>query len=692
MIAEGRSFSGRERNCCFLNTGASPAAGGRFANISAVSGLDFPDDGRAAALVDWDQDGDLDVWISNRNAPRLRLMRNELPRKNRFVALRLEGNGKSTNRDAIGARVEISLKGDERPLIKTLRAGEGFLAQSSKWLHYGLGADGIIDKVSVRWPGGEIEQFTGIDINRRYKLIQGTGTARDLTLPVRESKLNPSVQEALPSSQTARIPLIELFAMPRSHFLGFDGQQRQLPIKPGRLLLVNLWASWCPPCQTELSEFAERYDELRAKGIDILALSVDRLEQDPPEEVNASAASLVTKSKFPFPVGQATSQLLTDMQDLHDLQIPIDSKLPLPCSFLIDQQGRLAVIYKGAVSVDVLLKDADHSKGNRIERLARAAPIAGQSIRHPEVEQTASDLAGFIRFQLASKLQRSGRIEAATSQYADVLKLWPDSSETHYNLGIVMHQQGRIAEAMAHYRQALQNKPNYAEAYNGLGIALHGQGKIVEAIKRYRQALQHKTNYAKAHANLGIALSQQGNIVKAIEQYHQALRIDPRDPKTHTNLGVALNQQGRIAEAIKHLQYALQVDPKNVQAHTTLGLALSIQGNASAAIQQYTRALKLNQDSPEALNNLAWIHATHPDPALRDGARAVLLAERCSELMGQGADTLDTLAAAYAEAGRFDHAVLCQTKAVELAPEAAKAGLNSRLQLYKAGKPYREKR
>ena len=77
---------------------------------------------------------------------------------------------------------------------------------------------------------------------------------------------------------------------------------------------------------------------------------------------------------------------------------------------------------------------------------------------------------------------------------------------------------------------------------------------------------------------------------------------------------------------------------------------------------------------------------------VRDGARAVLLAERCSELMGQGADTLDTLAAAYAEAGRFDHAVLCQTKAVELAPEAAKAGLNSRLQLYKAKKPYREKR
>ncbi|MCP4888112.1 MAG: hypothetical protein GY904_16060, partial [Planctomycetaceae bacterium] len=68
MIVEGRSFSGNERNCVFLNTGEAAAAKGRFANVSAVSGLDFPDDARAVALVDWDHDGDEDLWISNRNA------------------------------------------------------------------------------------------------------------------------------------------------------------------------------------------------------------------------------------------------------------------------------------------------------------------------------------------------------------------------------------------------------------------------------------------------------------------------------------------------------------------------------------------------------------------------------------------------------------------------------------------------
>ena len=84
MLAQGRSFSGRERNCCFLNTGRQ-----RFATISAVSGLDYPDDGRAVAVTDWDQDGDLDLWISNRNAPRLRLFRNDSPAHNHYLTVRL---------------------------------------------------------------------------------------------------------------------------------------------------------------------------------------------------------------------------------------------------------------------------------------------------------------------------------------------------------------------------------------------------------------------------------------------------------------------------------------------------------------------------------------------------------------------------------------------------------------------------
>ena len=86
MMDAGRSFSGNERNCFFINLG-----NGKFADISGLSGLDFPDDGRAISVTDWDNDGDLDLWITNRNAPRLRLMRNDTKEVN-FISLRLSGN------------------------------------------------------------------------------------------------------------------------------------------------------------------------------------------------------------------------------------------------------------------------------------------------------------------------------------------------------------------------------------------------------------------------------------------------------------------------------------------------------------------------------------------------------------------------------------------------------------------------
>ena len=149
LVGKGSSWSGYERNGCFLNTG------GPFADASYLSGLDFPDDGRGVAVTDWDQDGDLDVWFSNRTAPRLRLMLNQTSHDNsgRSVAFRLVG--KSCNRDAIGAVLELEMDDQEHRFVRSVRAGEMFLSQSSKWVHFGLPDQASINKVTGPWPGGE---------------------------------------------------------------------------------------------------------------------------------------------------------------------------------------------------------------------------------------------------------------------------------------------------------------------------------------------------------------------------------------------------------------------------------------------------------------------------------------------------------------------------------------------------------
>ena len=163
FLREGKSFSGQERNCCFLNLG-----NGQFANISAASGFDFADDARALALSDWDRDGDLDLWVSNRTGPRTRFLQNTSSTSNRVIQLSLRG--RSGNRDAIGTRVTV--RSPAWLLQRSLRAGDGYLAQSSKWVHLSLPADTGTYDVQVEWVGGQ-PQSLGELAPGRYVVEEG---------------------------------------------------------------------------------------------------------------------------------------------------------------------------------------------------------------------------------------------------------------------------------------------------------------------------------------------------------------------------------------------------------------------------------------------------------------------------------------------------------------------------------------
>ena len=166
MIALGRSLSGHERNCCFLNLKSES-----FANVSAASGFDFPADGRGLALTDWDGDGRLDMWLTNRTAPRLQFLKNDYENDHHSVSIRLIG--KNCNRDAIGARViVVDAQDSSQKLFKTLRAGEGYLSQSTKWLHFGLGTDAESVHLKVNWPDGTENVFRDLPVDTRYTIEQ----------------------------------------------------------------------------------------------------------------------------------------------------------------------------------------------------------------------------------------------------------------------------------------------------------------------------------------------------------------------------------------------------------------------------------------------------------------------------------------------------------------------------------------
>jgi Flp pilus assembly protein TadD/peroxiredoxin len=608
MVSQGRSWSGRERNCCFLNTGGS-----RFANISASSGLDFPDDGRAAAVVDWDQDGWLDLWVSNRNAPRLRFLRNDCRSgaegsgANHFLALRLSGNGRSTNRDAIGARVEVAggeIQGGR--LLKTLRAGEGFLAQSSKWVHFGLGRASRIERVVVSWPGGRSEEFGGIQVDRRYDLVQGSGLAKEWRRPGPPPALRPVAVELPPEAGGARIPLVALFPLPRSEYEDWKGRKVALPAGQGKHLLLNLWASRCGPCLAELKELAERESRIRAAGIEVLALSVDGLGEDRSDP--AAAAELLGKMSFPFPAGRATTGLVNLLQYLHDGLIALHRPLPVPSSFLLDPQGRLSVIYKGRLSIQDLLQDLTHSGGTRRERRRRAAQLPGSSIESEILERAALTEEMKSRFQLALDLERGGYAEEAMGQYQEVLASLPDFTEAHNNLGLLCARLGRLAEAVAHYGEALARKPGSPEVHYNLGLAYEKLGRLEEAREEYQRALALKPGYPGAHNALGLAFAKEGKMARAREEFESEVSLHPDSPDARNHLGLALLQAGQEEKAALHFQEALRLKPDHADAHNNLGVLLKREGRLEEAVLHYRQAILAQPGFAEAHNNLGSIY------------------------------------------------------------------------------------
>jgi len=175
-----------------------------------------------------------------------------------------------------------------------------------------------------------------------------------------------------------------------------------------------------------------------------------------------------------------------------------------------------------------------------------------------------------------------------------------------------------------------------------------------------------------------------------------AVKARPGDADTHTVLGVALVDQNRTEEAAAQFREAARLQPTNALAHYHLALIHQERKEMRAAVEQFRLALQAQPDWPESLNNLAWILAAHPDASLRNGAEAVTLAERACRLTNYKEPLLvGTLAAAYAEAGRFADAVRSGEQAHSLALAAGQKEIAQRnqelLEIYRRGHPYHEK-
>jgi len=245
------------------------------------------------------------------------------------------------------------------------------------------------------------------------------------------------------------------------------------------------------------------------------------------------------------------------------------------------------------------------------------------------------------------------------------------------------------------FTRCLEVAPNNYLVRHNLGCALSARGHKAEAAAEFTESLRCYPNNAMAHYCLALDLTDLGQTSEALAHYSEAARLRPRDASTQLNWGVLLAQQGHVSEAIEHFVAAIKFEPDNPSARLNLANALNQQGRTADALVQYRTTLKLAPAWPQALNRLAFVLATHQEERFRDGAMAVRLAEAANKLTAETQPALmNTLAAAYAEAGHFDKAVAAGQRARQLALNSSQNALipqiENCLQFYKAGKPYHE--
>jgi tetratricopeptide (TPR) repeat protein len=243
-------------------------------------------------------------------------------------------------------------------------------------------------------------------------------------------------------------------------------------------------------------------------------------------------------------------------------------------------------------------------------------------------------------------------------------------------------------------RDTLAKNPMASDAHNDLGVVLARRQDLPGALSQFKAAVQSDPANLAAHLNLGQALAMQGNFPEAKSNFLFILNVKPFDPDAHIQLAGILGAEGHFRQARSHLKVALVFKPT---ADTRLQLAQATyqSGEFSEALAQFRKLALAQPDSPPTLNSLAWVLATCPEDALRDGAEAVRMAHGACQLTGfKQSPYLSTLAAAYAEAGRFPEAIDAEETALRLqiaAGDNALTGLNRQLlAYYRAGRPFHE--
>jgi tetratricopeptide (TPR) repeat protein len=289
-----------------------------------------------------------------------------------------------------------------------------------------------------------------------------------------------------------------------------------------------------------------------------------------------------------------------------------------------------------------------------------------------------------------------GNYDEAIRLLTKSIEAKPKHTFSYFTRGAAWKAKGNLDKAIADFSKVIELDPKFVDGlgYWSRGNAWYDKGNYDKAIADYTKAIEIKSTYAESYSSRGNAWYAKGDFDKAIADYTKAIEIDPKDANIYYRRGLSWYYKGDYDKAIGNYTKAIEIEPKGANVYFSRGNAWVKKGDYDKAVANFNKAIEIEPNHAYAYNSLAWLTATCPNDKYRDGKRAVAFAEKAVKL-AETANNLDTLAAAYAEAGSFGEAIKTQERAIAKLKQEGRAQalpeFEKHLSSYKAGKPWREK-
>ncbi|MGB7130613.1 MAG: FG-GAP-like repeat-containing protein [Candidatus Sulfotelmatobacter sp.] len=606
LIRADGTWSGFERNVFYANN-----RDGTFSNVSGAIGLDFLEDGRAFALADFDHDGRQEIFLKNRNAPKLRVLRNAIAGLPPSIVFRLLGT--KSNRDAIGAVVTIQTEVGQQ--VRSVQAGSGFLSQHSKELFFGLGDHKGPVQASIHWPSGDVQHLRDLLPNHRIWVEEGSESFRTEAFRTRSSA-NVEIADAVPQSAeqlhaTAETWLLVPVAAPDFSLPDAAGRVRSLAAARGNPTLLNFWSARSKDCREQLHALERVHARWAAQGWQLLTVNVG-----PTNDAETSKDSR-GRQNLSFPVLRPSDDVAAVYNIIYRYLFDRHRDLELPTSFLIDKQGLIVKVYQGPVDPEQVAKDFRRIPESDTQRSALALPFKG-------VNESFEFGRNYLSY--GSIFFQRGYFEQAANSFRQALANDPSSAEAAYGLGSAFLSQHKTADARASFERATRLEAGYpdtlANAWNNLGLIAAQANSSDEAIDNFREAVRHSPEHLIALNNLGNAYRLQKNWDEAQKVFERALEVDASDPEANYGLGMVFAQTDDTAQAYEYLERALKSRPDYPEALNNLGILYLRTQRRDDAVASFETCIRVAPEFDQSYLNLARIYAIENAP---NKARSVLL-------------------------------------------------------------------